>query len=279
MKKDGRARLQLVVSEGMRTDKSGDGTPTFHGQDCKGELPSAQGLDLPGATFGDLTVPHTHGFSGDPKSISERLMSATEVVEDFLERDTRRSHGASVSMLPRPVKRLTRDERVQPRKLVYMGRRQPKDQWAIERGAAMKAARLALGKSQAEIAELAGVKDRETISQYESGIIADIDPAVIPKLAMALGLPAQRLSRTPWSARDEAADLKISNVARQIAYSFDQYPLAIQNQIRETIAKYESMVRLHGKNAVDTILGSTAPALHVVPEKAEPKPPKRQRTA
>jgi transcriptional regulator with XRE-family HTH domain len=119
----------------------------------------------------------------------------------------------------------------------------------------MRAARTALGKSQAEIAELAGVKDRETISQYESGLIVDIAPDVIPRLAMALGMPPQRLSRSPWGARDEGADLKVSNVARQIAYSFDRYPLAIQNQIRDTIAKYEHMVKQHGKDAADALFG------------------------
>lgn len=119
----------------------------------------------------------------------------------------------------------------------------------------MRAARKALGKSQAAIAELAGVKDRETISQYESGLIVDIDPPVIPRLAMALGMPPQRLSRTPWGAKDEAADLKVSTVARSIAYSFDRYPLAVQNQIRETIAKYEHIVKQNGKEAADALFG------------------------
>lgn len=274
MKQVKQTRLQLVVSNGKLIEKSGDGSPTFHGQIQEAELPLAQGLDLPSTTFGDLSVPHTHGLSANAENVSEGLMSTTEVVDDILKRDSRRRHGASVSTLPHGVKPLTRTRLPQPRKLAYMSRRKPKDEWAIERGVAMRAARVALGKSQAEIAELAGVKDRETISQYESGIIADIDPAVIPKLAMALGLPAQRLSRTPWGARDEAADLRVSNVARQIAYTFDQYPLAIQNQIRETIAKYETMVKQHGKDAVDALLGT--PGLHVIQDQG--KSAKRQRT-
>lgn len=137
----------------------------------------------------------------------------------------------------------------------------------------MRAARTALGKSQLEIAELAGVKDRETISQYESGLIVDIAPDVIPRLAMALGMPPQRLSRSPWGARDEGADLKVSSVARSIAYSFDKYPLAIQNQIRDTITKYELMVKQYGREAADALFG---PSPVQEPTKAVHQPVRRQ---
>lgn len=267
-----RARLQLVTSNGKRIDRSGDGSPTFHGQISESKLALTQRLDLPSATLGDFPVPHAHGLSADTESVSEGLMGTAEVIDNVLKSDARRSHRPSVSVLPHGVKSLTREGQTQARKLAYMSKRKPKDSWAIQRGAAMRAARVSLGKSQAEIAELAGVKDRETISQYESGLIADIDPAVIPKLAAALGVPAQQLSRTPWDARDEAADLKVSSVARQIAYSFDRYPLAIQNQIREAIARYEIMVKQHGKEAADALFGPP-PSPH---KKAEPPPLKRQ---
>lgn len=267
------ARLQLVTSNGKRIDKSGDGSPTLHRQISESKLALAQRLDLPGASLGDFPVPHAHRFSADAERVGEGLMGTTEVGDDFFKQDLGRSHSASVSTLPACVKPLTRERQTQARKLAYMSKRKPKDSWAIQRGAAMRAARVALGKSQAEIAELAGVKDRETISQYESGLIADIDPAVIPKLAAALGMPPQQLSRTPWDARDEAADLRVSSVARQLAYSFDRYPLAIQNQIREAIARYEIMVRQHGKEAADALFGPP-PSPH---KKAEPPPPlKRQ---
>jgi transcriptional regulator with XRE-family HTH domain len=265
------ARLQLVTSNGKRVDKSGDGSPTFHGQISESELTLAQRLDLPGAPLGEFPAPHAHRFSGDAERIGEGLMGTTEVGDNFIKRNLGRSHCPSVSVLPVGVKPLTRERQTQVRKLAYMSKRKPKDSWAIQRGAAMRAARVALGKSQAEIAELAGVRDRETISQYESGLIADIDSGVIPKLATALGMPPQQLSRTPWDARDEAADLRVSSVARQIAYSFDRYPLAIQNQIREAIARYEIMVKQHGKEAADALFGPPPS-----PQKAEPPPLKRQ---
>lgn len=245
--------LQLVFS---RDDEhSRDSATTFDGQLSEAKFAVAQGFDLPSPTLGDLAVPHADGLSTDAESVREGLVSTAEVGDDVLKRDLGRRHEASVSVLPLRVKPLTRTRKARPRKLTYMSRRKPTDDWAIKRGAAMRAARTALGKSQAEIAELAGIKDRETISQYESGLIADIAPDVIPRLAMALGMPPQRLSRTPWGARDEAADLKISSVARSIAYSFDKYPLAIQNQIRETIARYEQMVKQHGKEAADALFG------------------------
>lgn len=269
MTKTNRIRLRLATNDGVRIDESSDSSPTLHGEIGKSELTVTQGLDLPSASFGDLAIPHAHGFTGDAESVGKRLMGPAEVVKDFLKRDAGLSHDASVSMLPHGVKPLTRGSRAGIRKLTYMSRRKSPDSWAIERGAAMRSARMALKKSQAQIAELAGVKDRETISQYESGVIADIDQAVIPRLAMALGLPAQRLSRTPWGARDEASDLRISSVARQIAYSFDQYPLAIQNQIRETITRYETLVKQHGKAAADALFGPAQ-------QKPESPPLKRQ---
>jgi transcriptional regulator with XRE-family HTH domain len=262
--------LQLVFSR--NNEHSSDSAATLHGQISKPKLTVAQGLNLPGPTLGELATPHADGLSGDAECVREGLMSAAEVRDDLLKRDFGSGHDPSVSVLPRRVKPLTRNQQPRPRKLTYMSRRKPTDEWAIKRGAAMRTARAALGKSQAEIAELAGVKDRETISQYESGLIADIDPAVIPRLAMALGMPPQRLSRTPWGARDEGAELKVSNVARQIAYSFDRYPLAIQNQIRETIAKYELMVKQYGKEAADALFGPTPSQ-----EPAKTVPMRRQR--
>jgi transcriptional regulator with XRE-family HTH domain len=118
----------------------------------------------------------------------------------------------------------------------------------------MKAARKKLRLSQGEVARLAGINDRETISQYESGQIKDIDPAVIPLLAVALGLSPQQLSRGPWKAKDDAADLHVSPVAKKLAYSFDRYPLILQNEIRETIARYETLIKTHGEDAVQALL-------------------------
>lgn len=272
MKVTKRNYLQLVFNRD--NEHSRDSATTFDRQVGEPELSVAQRFNLPGPALGDLAIPHADSLSADAECVREGLVSTTEVGDDLLKRDFGLGHNASVSMLPRRVKSLTRDRQARPRKLVYMSRRKPTDEWAIKRGAAMRAARTALGKSQAEIAELAGIKDRETISQYESGLIADIAPDVIPRLAMALGMPAQRLSRTPWGAKDEAADLKVSPVARSIAYSFDKYPLAIQNQIRETIAKYELMVKQHGKQAADALFGP-AP----VQESAKTVPMKRQHQA
>lgn len=250
--------LRLAVSDGQKI-ASRDSLPALHRHVGESEFPCAQRFDLPGPPFRDLFVPHADRFSADAERVAEGLMCPAEVVEDLLESNGRHGHqnaseegGPSVSVLPHPVKSLTRSKRVRISKLNYMSKkRTPKDPWAIARGAAMKEARRALGKSQAEIASLAGIKDRETISQYESGLIEDIDASLIPKLATALGMPPQQLSRTPWNNRDEGLDLRVSTVARQIAYNFDEYPLIIQNQIRETIAKYESLVKQHGKAAVD----------------------------
>lgn len=267
-----RNHLRLVVNQD--DERLCDGATTLHGQISEAKLAIAEGLDLPSPTFGNLSVPHADGLSGDAERIAEGLMRTTEMVDDILKRDLGRGHDASVSVLPHSVKSLTRTPQARTRKLTYMSRRKPTDEWAIKRGAAMRAARAALGKSQAEIAELAGVKDRETISQYESGLIVDIAPDVIPRLAMALGMPPQRLSRTPWGARDEGAELKVSSVARQIAYSFDRYPLAIQNQIRETIAKYEFMVKQHGQGAADALFG---PSAVQEPTKGVHQPVRRQR--
>lgn len=135
-----------------------------------------------------------------------------------------------------------------------MGSKRELDPWAVRRGAEMKAARERLRKSQPEIAKLVGVT-REAISQYEKGVIKDIPVATIPKLAKALGMHPHQLSRHEWKAVDEALDLRVSTVARQIAYAFDDYPLFLQNQIREAIARYEALVREHGREKVEALYG------------------------
>ena len=253
-KKTSQARLKLVANNGKRIDQSSDGPTSLHRHIVESELASTQGLDLPGPPFGNFAIPHADGFATDAERIGEGLMRTTEVSNDLLESDARRGHAVSVSTLPLRVKRLTTGARSKAGKLPYMQKkRAPRDEWAIQRGQAMKAARQALGLSQARVAEYAGIKDRETIAQYESGLIADIAPAAIPALSRALGLSPQQLSRAPWGARDDAGDLRVSPVAKQLAYRFDDYPLVLQNQIRAAIASYEALVKSHGKAQVDAM--------------------------
>lgn len=259
-----RAYVQLVTSNGVRVGDSGNGLSPLHGHVGESKLPDADRLDLPSTTLRDLFVPHTHSFATDPERVSESLVRATtgattEVVENVLERNGSHvqpiaslSDSVSVSMLPLAVKPLTRRAATRLSNLPYMSRRVPKDDWAIKRGAAMRTARESLGKSQQEIAGLVGVT-REAISQAETGITKDIDSKLIPKLAMALGMHPQQLSRAAWKAKDEAADLHVSTVARQIAYGFDHYPLAIQNDIRQAIARYEAAVKDWGKDVADAM--------------------------
>lgn len=263
--------VRLATENGRHVDESRDRPTALDGYVGEPKLSAAQRFDLPGPPLGDFLVPHTHSLTADTKSIGKRLVRPAEVVKNFLES----SHARSVSMLPQSVKPLTLRRKRHPSKLIYMGKKRvPKDDWAIERGAAMKAARLALGQSQSRIATLAGVNDRETIAQYESGLIENIDPKTIPKLAMALGMHPQQLSRTQWKAKDEASDLRVSSVARQIAYNFDDYPLILQNHIRQTIARYEELVSLHGKEAADAML--TPSAGQAIPHLP---PPKRSRSS
>lgn len=269
-------RLRLVVSNKNSDDCSSNSPAPFDRHVSDSEFPLAQNLNLESSAVWDLTAPHGHGLatafpSASSQFCGQRLVRAAEEVEDFLKGDllTVGHVSPSVSMLPSSVKRLTRTGKAALSKLTYMtSRRKQKDDWAIQRGAAMRSARQRLGKTQQEIANLIGMDDRETISQYESGTIKDIDPAYIPKLSLALGMPAQQLSRTAWSARDEAADLKISTVARQLAYNFDKLPLAVQNQIRDAVANYERLVKAHGKEAADTLL---TPQIAAEPHKRRSK--------
>lgn len=263
MRKKGQARLRLVTSEGKRLDGSRDSASPLHGQVSKSELASGERFDLPSTPLGDFLLPHADSLASDAESISKSLVSAAprptpKMIENFLKTDlahqrTSGSDSRSVSTLPRTVKRLTYGSNRAASKLAYMKakRRVPTDEWAIKRGAAMKAARSALGKSQLQIAEIVGVT-REAISQFESGLIEEIDTKLIPKLAMALGMPAQQLSRI-WKGKDESESLRVSPVARQIAMSFDAYPLMIQNEIRQAVSKYEALVKQYGKEAADTM--------------------------
>lgn len=238
-----RSYLQLVVNRDH--EDSRNSATTLDRQISETKFAVAQRLNLPSTPFRELAVPHADRLSGDAESVSQGLVSTAEVVDDLLKRDLGLRHDASVSTLPSRVKRLTSSIKKAGGKLTYMGKRRvPTDAWAIQRGQLMRAARAELGLSQAKVAAYAGVKDRETIAQYESGLIADIDPSVIPKLAIALGMSPQQLSRLPWNGRDDAADLRVSAVAKQIAYQFDHYPLPLQNQIRAAIAAYEAMSKV-----------------------------------
>lgn len=280
--------VRLATSNGRLVADLGDSLPSLHGHLGDPKLPGAQDFDLKGAPIRDLAAPHGHGLataipSTSGESVRKGLMGPAEVIEDFLERnhapEAVTATAASVSMLPLSVKPLTTGRSARLCNLTYMRKRRvPLDPWAIERGKRMKEARSALGLSQAKVAELAGIKDRETIAQYESGLIVDIDPGVIPKLAVAVGMPPQQLSRLPWKGDDEAEDLKVSAVARQIAYRFDDYPIALQNHIRSAIASYDALVKAHGKAAVDAMYTPPfAAPTAVAPKHAEPEHKRRKK--
>lgn len=242
------ASLRLVTSHGrVITDESaaGNGLPLDR-HIAKTKLALTQGLDLPSPPLGNLLIPHAHSFSADAESVSKGLMGPAEVIDDLVKCHPgglldMGSHGSSVSMLPTSVKRLTRKRKPLTGNLAYMNskRRRATDPFAISRGLRMKAARVALGKSQQEIGEMVN-RTREFVSQCESGIIVTLDRHLIKEFAAALGMPAQEFAQEPWEGIDGTIDLKVSTVARQLAVNFDSYPLLIQNQIRQVVANYEN---------------------------------------
>lgn len=257
-------RIRLATYRGKRLP--------LDGQLVKREPPLTLDLDLVRPPLREFSVPHRHGLSGDAEYVSEGLVRSAEEIDDLLEGDLGFGHMRSVSTLPAHVKQLPPLPAKRHSKLAYMtGKRLPKDPWAIARGEAMKAARQALGLSQAKVARLAGIKDRETISQYESGKIADIDSAVIPALSKALGMPVAALARDPINVRDEGADLRVGPVARQIAYNWDDFPLGLQNAIRHQIANYETAVAQMGKEAASALYGGVQPRPQSPARTAEPR--------
>lgn len=268
-------RLRVVNRDGSFLDVSSNLLAALNRHVVKPELPFRKDFDLPSPALWDFSIPHRHRLATHTECVPQGLMSAAEVIDNLLEgghglHEDKSEPAASVSVLPLSVKSLTNKRSARRSKLAYMGKKRvAKDPWAIARGKAMATARHRLGMSQAKVAELAGVNDRETISQYEHGVIEDIDMSIIPKLARVLGMPAQELSRTQWEGRDEAADLKVSNVARQLAYNFDHYPLIVQNQIREAVAQYQNLVKKHGKEAADALFSPAQ--THPSAPMAEPK--------
>lgn len=242
MYKRERPRLRLVVDNSVLLDTR------LNRHVLDAELPIAEHLDLVCPEIRNDSIPHGDGFPGAAESIGERLMGTPEMLQDVLKLNgpaqmNALQYGPSVSALPSPVKPLTRRANGLVRKLAYMSKkRKPTDEWAIKRGAKMKKAREDLGYSQQAVADLCEIKDRETISQYESGLIKEIDAPQVPRLSIALGLPISDLSRIITEARDEGADLRVSTVARSLAYNFDRLPLMLQTQIRQLINVYESSV-------------------------------------
>lgn len=213
------------------------------------ELATTKDLYLVRPQIRDDPVPHGHGLPGATKSISKGLMGATEMVDDILKFDASAQvksllPTSSVSMLPPTVKQLTRRSKGGLRKLAYMSKRGPKDPWSVQRGKKMRDARKTLGYSQEDVAKLLELPDdrrpsRESISQYESGDIKEIDPPLVPQFARILGLTLSDLSRIVTNSKDDGADLRISTLARSIAYKFDRFPEMLQMQIRQVISVYE----------------------------------------
>lgn len=216
------------------------------------KLAATQHLYLVRPEIRDDPVPHGNSFPGTAQGIGKGLMGATEVLDDVFENDgpaqiDSLQYASSVSMLPSPVKALTNRTGVRVRKLAYMSKRGPKDPWSVERGKKMRQARERLGYSQEEVAKFIELPNgynptRESISQYESGSIKEIDPILVPQFVRVLGLNVSEISRVVTGVKDEGADLMVSSVARSIAYKFDRFPLFLQMQIRQFINIYEESV-------------------------------------
>lgn len=240
-------QLRLVVNNESVLFRSG---LNWHLLDAK--LPAAQDLYLVRPQVRDNAIPHRDGLSGAAKSIGKGLMGAAKMVNNFFKIDASAQvdslrQDTSVSVLPRSVKSLTRKGADRVRKLAYMSKRGPKDPWSVERGKKMRDARERLGYSQEQVAKLIDLTDgehltRESISQYESGSIKEIDPPLVRQFSVVLGMPISEISRLVTEARDEGADLRVSTIARSIAYKFDRFPPVLQMQIRQFISVYEDSI-------------------------------------
>lgn len=130
-------------------------------------------------------------------------------------------------------------------KLAYMPtKRRQKSEFAVERGKKIKALREAKEKSQQGFAALIGVKDRETVSLYESGRIKEIDLGVVRQLIL-LGMDPRDLMEEPSILEMPETLTDIKPEARHIANSWAGLPAPLKSYLSSHIEIWEAMKKEH----------------------------------
>jgi len=161
------------------------------------------------------------------------------VLDDFFEA----MHGVRVMILTILRKSTYSRQFAGTSKLAYMPQPEKRelDPRAISRGGAIIAARKRQQLSQENVAQALGVT-REAISNWERGVVGEIERRYRLGLCKLLGLEERDLLLDPAGAEPEFA-MPVSNEAKSIAYRWDDLPEAVRAELKSRMAQVEQMLR------------------------------------
>jgi len=202
------------------------------------EAAPAQHFDLKGPALGKLVLPLGDGLGCASQAPGQRSDSA-KVLDDFFEA----MHGVRVMILTILRKSTYSRQFAGTSKLAYMPQPEKRelDPRAISRGGAIIAARKRQQLSQENVAQALGVT-REAISNWERGVVGEIERRYRLGLCKLLGLEERDLLLDPAGAEPEFA-MPVSNEAKSIAYRWDDLPEAVRAELKSRMAQVEQMLR------------------------------------
>lgn len=134
-------------------------------------------------------------------------------------------------------------------KLAYMTDTEKRelDPRAVSRGSAIIDARKRQNLSQENLARSIGVT-REAISNWERGVVGEIERRFRLGLCKELGLEERDLLLDPAGAESEF-EMPLSNEAKSIAYRWDDLPEAVRAELKSRMAQVEQLLRTNPEYA------------------------------
>ena len=208
------------------------------------EASIAQHLDLKGSRLGNLVLPLGDRLGRAAQAPRERS-DAAKMFDDFFHA----MHGSRVNALT-VLGKCTYSRRFAGiGKLAYMPEPEKRelDPRAVRRGGAIIAARKRQGLSQEAVAQALGVT-REAVSNWERGVVGEIERRYRLGLCKLLGLEERELLLDPAGAEPEFA-MPVSNEAKSIAYRWDDLPEAVRTELKSRMAQVEQMLRTNPEYA------------------------------
>lgn len=208
------------------------------------EAAVAQNLDLEGSGFRNLAIPLGDRLGRAAQAAGKRG-DAAKMLKDFLDA----MHGIRVKTLTVFGKCAYSRRFAGIGKLAYMAEPEKRelDPRAVRRGSAIIVARKRLKLSQEDVAQALGVT-REAVSNWERGVVGEIERRFRLGLCKLLGLEERELLLDPAGADPEFA-MPVSNEAKSVAYRWDDLPEAVRTELKGRMAQVEQMLRTNPEYA------------------------------
>lgn len=202
------------------------------------ETSTAQNLDLECTRLWNLVLPLRDSLRRASEAAGQGRNTA-EVLYDFVK--AVHEHRVNALTMIRKCPYSRRFARIG--KLAYMPQTEKRelDPRALSRGGAIIDARKRQKMSQEDVAQALGVT-REAVSNWERGVVGEIERRYRLGLGKLLGIEERELLLDPANAEPEFA-MPLSNEAKSIAYRWDDLPEAVRAEIKGRMAQVEQMLK------------------------------------